>query len=242
MIGIIVNTSAILFGGIFGALFGHKLSSDFTEKLTSVFGICAIGMGISSVILMENMPAVILAIVLGTSIGLFLHVGIWIETGAAFLQKPIARIAGGRAGNRITHEEFLSLLVTAIVLFCASGSGIYGSLDAGMTGNTSILLSKSILDFFTAIVFACSLGIVTSVIAVPQAIIFTGLFLAAKVIFPLTTPTMIADFKACGGFLLIATGLRMAKIRNFPVADMIPSMVLAMPISSVWVRYIVPLL
>lgn len=242
MIGIIVSVCSVVLGGIFGALFGHRLSQDFVEKLTSVFGICAMGMGISSIMLMENMPAVILAIVLGTSVGLALHVGDWITAGAALLQKPIAKIIGSRISGGMPNEEFLSLLVTAIVLFCAGGAGIYGSLDAGMTGNSAILLSKSVLDFFAAIVFACSLGVVTSAIAVPQFVIFMGLFLAARVIFPLTTSVMIADFKACGGFLLVATGLRMAKIRSFPVADMIPAMVLIMPISSLWVNFVVPLL
>lgn len=111
-----------------------------------------------------------------------------------------------------------------------------------MTGNATILLSKSILDFFTAVVFACSLGLVTSVIAIPQAIIFLCLFFAARAIFPLTTPTMIADFKACGGFLLIATGLRITKIKDFPIADMLPAMVLVMPLSALWVNCVQPLL
>lgn len=47
----------------------------------------------------------------------------------------------------MSEEEFLNQLVTIIVLFCASGTGIYGSLTAGMTGDNSILISKSILDF-----------------------------------------------------------------------------------------------
>ena len=242
MIGIITNVLAVAVGGVCGALFGHKLSPEFTAKLTSIFGICAMGMGISSIMLMENMPAVIMAVVLGTAIGLALHLGEWITRGAGLLQKPIAKIMGVQSRNGISQEEFLSLLVTGIVLFCASGTGIYGSLDAGMTGSSTILLSKSILDFFTAIVFACSLGFVVSVIAIPQAVIFFCLFLAAKAIFPMTTPTMIADFKACGGFLLIASGLRIAKIKDFPIADMIPAMVLAMPLSAVWVNCIVPLL
>lgn len=53
---------------------------------------------------------------------------------------------------------------------------------------------------------------------------------------------MIADFKACGGFLMVATGLRMTKIKSFPIADMIPAMVLAMPFSWLWSSCIVPLL
>ena len=242
MIGIIVNVLSVALGGLAGALFGHKLSADFTEKLNSIFGICAMGMGISSIILMENMPAVILAVVLGTSIGLLLHLGQAIARGAGLLEKPFVRLFGSRTSGSMSRAEYLSLLVTAIVLFCTSGTGIYGSLDAGMTGNVTILLSKSVLDFFTAVVFACSLGAVVSAIAVPQFIIFLCLYMAAEAIFPLTTPVMIADFKACGGFLLIATGLRISKIRDFPIADMIPAMVLVMPLSALWVNFIVPLL
>ena len=48
---------------------------------------------------------------------------------------------------------------------------------------------------------------------------------------------MIGDFKACGGFLLIATGCRIAKMQ-----DMIPAMVLVMPLSALWTNYIAPLL
>ncbi len=75
---------------------------------------------------------------------------------------------------------------------------------------------------------------VVAAVAIPQCVIFLAIFAAAKFIFPLTTPDMIADFKACGGFLLLATGFRIAKIHNFPVADMIPAMVLVMPVSWFW--------
>lgn len=140
MIGVIVNVLAVALGGVLGTVFSKKLSTRFTTELNKVFGVCAIGMGISSVPLMQNMPAV------------------------------------------------------------------------------------------------------TSLVAVPQAAVFFALLFAAKAIYPLTTPTMIGDFKACGGFLLIATGCRIAKMQDFPVADMIPAMVLVMPLSALWTNYIAPLL
>lgn len=140
MIGVIVNVLAVALGGVLGTVFSKKLSTRFTTELNKVFGVCAIGMGISSVPLMQNMPAV------------------------------------------------------------------------------------------------------TSLVAVPQAAVFFALFFAAKAIYPLTTPTMIGDFKACGGFLLIATGCRIAKMQDFPVADMIPAMVLVMTLSALWTNYIAPLL
>lgn len=241
MIGIIACVLAVVIGGVCGTLFGSRFSQDFTSKLTCAFGVCAMGMGISSIVLMENMPAVIMSVVLGTALGLALHLGDRLAKGGALLQKPIARLFGAPASG-LPQEEYLSLLVTTVVLFCTSASGIYGSLDAGMTGNVTILLSKSILDLFTAMVFACSLGIVVSFIALPETVILAVLFLAARSIVPLTTPGMIADFKACGGFLLVATGLRIAKIKEFPVADMIPAMVLVMPLSALWTNYITPLL
>lgn len=247
MIGIVVNVAAVVIGGILGTVFGKHLSTRFTTELNKVFGVCAMGMGISSIPLMENMPAVILALVVGTALGLACHLGEWISRGGALMEKPISCLLGARGGEDeedggLPREEYLALLVTAIVLFCSSGTGIYGCLDAGMTGNATVLLSKSVLDLFTAMVFACNLGAVTSLVAVPQAVVFFILFFAAKAIYPLTTPAMIGDFKACGGFLLIATGLRIAKIENFPVADMIPAMVLVMPLSALWTNVIVPLL
>ena len=45
---------------------------------------------------------------------------------------------------------------------------------------------------------------------------------------------MISDFKACGGFLMLATGFRMVKLKMFPIAEMIPAMILVMPLSWLW--------
>lgn len=237
--GIIINAASVLLGGIFGALVKNKLTADFKAQISLVFGVCSMGMGISSIGLMKNMPAVIFSLIIGTAIGLIIHLEKGINKGARLMQIPIAKLFKNQ-NNDMNEEEFLSVLVTIIVLFCASGTGIYGSLNAGMTGDNSILISKSILDFFTAAIFACNLGYVVSVISIPQFIIFCTLFYLARFIFPLTTPDMVDDFKACGGFLMIATGFRMAKIKMFPTADMIISMVIVMPLSWLWVNYILP--
>ncbi len=239
-IGVMINVLSVAIGGIIGAAAGEKLPDKFKNELNLVFGVCSMGIGISSVILMKNMPAVIFAVVLGSGIGLLIHLGDKINRTALLLEKPINRLFKNM-NRSIPEEEFQALLVTALVLFCASGTGIYGCLDSGMTGDHSILISKSILDLFTALVFACSLGYVTTIIAAPQFIIFLILFLCAKMIFPFTTPDMIADFKACGGILMIATGFRIAKIKMFPIADMLPAMILVMPFSSFWHTVLLPL-
>ena len=111
-----------------------------------------------------------------------------------------------------------------------------------MNGDHSILLVKSVLDLPTAMIFACSLGAVVSLIALPQCAVFLLLFFLAGKIYPLTTPSMINDFKACGGLIIFVTGFRMIGIRKFPTADMIPAMILVMPISWFWTQYVLPLL
>lgn len=274
-IGVITNALVVAVGGIVGALAGDKISNAFKENLNTVFGACAMAMGISSIVLMENMPAVVFSVIVGTSIGLDMHLGQRIDRAGLMMQKGIGRALSGlqRAGKeqqelagkisaagqtdavgkkdsadstgtvgRTGTADNSAVLVTALVLFCASGTGIYGSIVAGMTGDHSILLAKSILDFATALIFACSLGIVVSLIAVPQFLIFMALYLLAGMIYPLCTPGMINDFKACGGILLLATGFRMIKVKEFPVADMIPAMVLALPVSYLWINYIMPLM
>ena len=240
-IGVIINTIAIFLGGIAGALLGDKLPEKYKEQLNLIFGLCSMGMGISSIVLMKYMPAVVFALIIGTIVGLVFKLGDKVYELCSKLQKVMIRIVPKKETN-MSETEFLATLITVIVLFCSSGMGIYGSLSEGMTGDSSLLITKSILDFFTAAIFACNLGYIVSLIAVPQFVIFTILFLSASFIVPLTTPDMIADFKACGGFLMVAAGFRILKLKMFPVVDMIPAMILVMPFSWFWVNIILHLL
>ena len=240
-IGVIFCSSSIIIGGILGTLFGKYLSVDFKEKINMVFGACALAMGITSVMLMKNMPAVIFATVLGTTIGLIIHFGDLINRLGVLLKNLIFGLVR-RKESDISDKEYDEMLLTIIVLFCAGGTGIYGSIVSGMSGDHTLLISKAILDVFTAMIFSCLLGPVVSFIAIPQFIIFFTLFSCGGMIMPYTTPEMVDDFKAVGGIILLATSFRMIKVKMFPVADMIPAMILAMPISHIWTTYIMPML
>lgn len=230
-IGVIINVLSVALGGIIGSVVKDKLSESYKTNMNMLFGLASMGMGISSIVLMKNMPAVIFSLIIGTTLGLVIHLGDGINKAAGAMQA----LTGG--GN----NENAAQLVTVIVLFCASGTGIYGALVSGMNGDHSILIAKSILDFCTAMIFACTLGKTVSMIAIPQGIIMLALFLLAGVIYPMTTPDMINDFKACGGFIMLATGFRIIQVKNYPTADMIPAMILVMPLSWLWMTYIIPL-
>lgn len=237
-IGVLMEVLSVAVGGAAGALVKDRLDSSFKEQLNLVFGICSMSIGIHSIFLMDNMPAVMFSVILGSAIGLALHLGRHISNAAAGMQRGITRLLP--RGTGIAEDN--ALLVTATVLFCASGTGTYGAIISGMTGDHSILIAKAILDLFTALIFACSLGAAVSVIALPQLGILLLLYFCARLIYPLTTPSMINDFRACGGMIMLTTGFRIAKIKDFPIADMLPAMVLVMPFSHFWTSVLVPII
>lgn len=111
-------------------------------------------------------------------------------------------------------------------------------MNEGITGDASLLLSKSMLDFFTAAIFAAALGLSVAAIAIPQFIILMTLFFLGRFLLLLTTAAMVNDFLACGGIIMLATGFRIAGIKAFAIANLLPALLLVMPISYLWTRYV----
>ncbi|WP_341464158.1 DUF554 family protein [Lactobacillus taiwanensis] len=111
-IGVIVNASSVLLGGFFG----NRLFEDFKEKLNMIFSACSMGMGIFSIAPMKYMPAVIFAATLGTIVGLTIHLGKILNHGVLLMQRPITRMIPTE-NLSISRDEFMSLIVTATVLF-----------------------------------------------------------------------------------------------------------------------------
>ena len=118
-IGIIINALSIVIGGILGAFVGHKLSPKFKEDITLVFGVCSMGMGISTIGLMENMPAVIFSVVIGTGIGLAIHLGERINAGAGVMQRVIGKFIKN-SNSELSEDEFMNTLVTCGTIIARS--------------------------------------------------------------------------------------------------------------------------
>ena len=244
VIGPFINASAVLLGGVLGALLSQRLPERIRVSMTSIFGLASLGIGILLVVKCANLPAMVLATLLGALIGEICLLEKGVNTAVAKAQNLFRH-----SRKKPAHESFIQNYVAIIVLFCASGTGIFGAMNEGMTGDPSILIAKSFLDFFTAprmvmpsrmflaMIFACSLGIAVSVISIPLLIIQLTLAWAAALILPLTTPSMMADFSAVGGLLLLATGLRICGIKMFPVVNMLPALLLAMPLSAAWTAW-----
>ena len=230
-IGIIANIFAVVAGGICGTLAGKHLPEKLKQVLPMSFSLAAMAMGINAITKMHSMPAVILSLILGTVIGSLCGVERRIRVVG---EKAAALFVKGLHTGESEKKRYLELFSIAVILFCGSATGIYGALESAMSGNDSILLSKSFLDLFTAAIFAATLGMAVAALAIPMLAIYLVLYLSAGLVVPLASPAMFADFSSCGGLLILATGFRMAEIKIFHVADMTPALLLVMPVSYAW--------
>lgn len=228
-VGILVNSGCILVGGLLGGAVGRRVPERIRKSMMLIFGIAAMGLAITLIMKFNSIPVVVLTFLIGAIIGEFLNIEKGIGALCGFVQK---KLSGPKESAQ--QEEFLSKFLAVLALFCFSGTGIFGSLNEGMTGDPTVMITKGVLDFFTAFIFASTLGYLVALISLPQCVIFCALFYCASFIIPLTTPQMLGDFSAVGGLTTLAVGLRIAEIKQFKVLNMLPAFVIALPLSALW--------
>ena len=217
--GVFANGGAVAVGGILGSLMAKHLPKSVLKALPPVLGLCALSIGLVNIIKLDNLIVVILSLILGTIVGELVR----LEDRAATL---VAKL------GPMCQEENRSLFLSLVVLFCASGTGIFGSLQAGMTGDHSILYAKAILDFFTSFSFALTLGLLVSAIAIPQMLFQTLLFYIAGGFLSMLPAGMTANFQATGGLITFAIGLRILQIKELSVLNFTPALLLVFPLTQ----------
>lgn len=236
MIGPYVNGTALLIGSVIGGLIGPRFSKDFRLHMPMVFGCTSIAISVAMVVKVKYLAPVVLAVILGTIIGEIIHLESTIQKMVGYGRKIFEKST--KLSADLNQQEFLDKFVSLSVLFCFSGMGIYGSLHEGMTGDPTLLIIKGILDIFTSLIFASTMGITIGILVIPQFIIQALLYCGASLIVPFTNPDMLGDFSACGGIILLSIGLRICGIKNIPVGNMIPALILVMPLSWLWALYL----
>jgi hypothetical protein len=224
--GVIFDCICVLAGGFLGCFFGKALPPKIREELNIFLGICSIAIGINSVIKVSAMAPVVFSVLIGYVIGAALK----LEDKLTALMGSVLRHLPIPKSRDFSMEQY----ITVVVLFCASGFGIYGTLVESMSGNSSVLMSKAILDSMTALIFAISLQYAVLIVPIPMAAVMLAIFGLGKVIAPVVSTEMLMDFTACGGILTIAAGLRVAKIKNTAITNLIPALILVMPMSRLW--------
>ena len=95
------------------------------------------------------------------------------------IRKLVTGVVHKLMNGAAADERFLAQVSAVVILFCCGGTGWYGALNEGLTGDGSILITKSILDFVTACIFGSILGKIVPMLCIPQAIIYGALFLGS---------------------------------------------------------------
>lgn len=226
-IGIITDSSSVLLGGLFGAIISKKLPNRIKETLPMIFAISAAALGITLICNVNNLSAVILSLILGTAFGELVGIDSLIRKGVKALEMKLPTESGNDSNDGV--------LMTLVMLFCFSATGSFGAMVEGFSGEYDVLLTKSVLDFFTAAIFATGIGYKVSLIAFPQFIIYLLLYFLANAIMPIVNASMIADFRACGGIINLAVALNLLKLKEFKLLNIVPSLIIVMLISALWV-------
>lgn len=239
MIGPVANSVCIIAGSVLGALCGPVLNEEFRKKFMNVFSCITLGIGVTMLSKGDSLPPVVLSLLFGTALGELLR----LESGVmklAFKAAGLFRRNGKAKPSResLSDTVFRDQFAVATVLFCVSGLGIIGSMREGLTGECSLLLIKGVLDLFTAMLIAASIGSVVGVLALPQCCIQFALLFGATILMPYTTPTMFADFSACGGIIMLGAGLRQMGLVQVPLISMLPGLFFVMPLSALWKQFL----
>jgi len=219
--GTLLNLLTVLAGGLVGTLLGDRLTVRLRENVVAGVGLFVAVMGVKFAIDTASLLYLLGAILIGGIIGSLAGIERRLNELGAAVQRRFATPGGTR--NQTIAEAF----VTASIVFCVGPLTFLGAIRNGLTGDASLLAIKSVLDGFTAIAFAATLGwgvlLSLAVILVYQG----GLAAGASVFASLLSDAQLREMNATGGLLLVGVGLKLLRLRDVQVADYLPAIVVA---------------
>jgi uncharacterized membrane protein YqgA involved in biofilm formation len=229
--GTVVNVIAVLIGSGIGVLVGHRLPEHTRTLVTTILGLFtlviagrAIASGISDALSAEvgadaRLLVVLGALLIGGILGSLLRIEKRLDGGAQLLHD---RFASGTEGSR-----FVEGAVTSTLVFCVGPLSILGSLSDGLGHGSEQLLVKSVMDGFAAIAFASSFGIGVMASVIPLALYQGLLTLLGFALGNFLPAGQLDALGAAGGVILLGLGIRLAGIKQIPVGDLLPALVMA---------------
>lgn len=217
--GTLLNVLTVLVGGLLGTVLGDRLPERLRENVVRGVGLFTLAMGTKFAIDTSNLLYMLGSILIGGVIGSLWGVDRRLNDLGAALQRRFA--AGGGGGT--VAEAF----VTASIVFCVGPLTFLGSIQNGLTGDASLLAIKSVLDGFTAVALAATLGWGV-LLTIPLILVYQGgLAIGASFFAGLLSELQLREMSAVGGLLIIGVGLKLLSIRDVKVADYLPAILVA---------------
>ena len=232
--GTIINSLAILAGSLLGLVLQaatHRSSKDVDVggiggRLQTIvmegMSLCVLYIGISGSLKGQNTLIAIISIAIGAVVGELLDLDRRMHTLGDWVQAKTARLIHTQEGAPSVADGF----VAASLLFCVGAMAIVGSLENGLTGNYDTLKAKSVIDGIAAIVFASSLGVGVAFSAAAIFVYQGAISLAAGLLAPLLSDTVIAEMTCVGSLLIVALSLNMLNLTKIKVMNLVPAIFL----------------
>ncbi len=223
MSGTLINFGTILIGGMVGLLLGSRLAERVKKTVVSGLGLFTLVYGISLFIETSNSLIVLGSVLIGILLGEW-----WkIEEGLGYLANWLESKVN-KGGHSDGKEKFIKGFLTATLVFCIGPMAILGSIENGLTGSINTLVVKSILDGFTAMAFASSLGVGVLFSAFMVLVYQGSISLLASQVQSFATPVMMSELTATGGVLLVAIAVSsLLELRKIRTASFLPALLIA---------------
>ncbi|MBR3043914.1 MAG: DUF554 domain-containing protein [Oscillospiraceae bacterium] len=228
-LGTIINSAAIVAGGLSGQLIGKLFRREQQDALTKACGVSVLFIALSGAmqgmlhidggaLISGKSMLVVLCLALGTVIGEL----IGIERGFEHFGEWLKR----RTGNS-GDPQFVNAFVTASLTVCIGAMAIVGAIQDGVSGDYSTLAVKSVLDLIIVAVMTSSMGKGCAFSAIPIFLFEGGITLLARLIAPLMTETAEAYLSLIGSILIFCVGLNLVWGKKIRAANMLPAVLLA---------------
>lgn len=227
--GTIINTAAILLGGLLGGLFGRFLTESAQETLTKACGVSTLFIALSGA--MEEMLTVengvivsggSMLVVICLAVGAFVGELLKIEDGFERFGQWL-KIKTGNARDR----GFVDAFVTASLTVCIGAMAIVGSIQDGIAGDYSSLATKAVLDLIIIMVMTCSMGRGCVFSAIPVAVLQGSVTALAGLVKPLMTDAALDNLSLVGNVLIFCVGINLVWGKKIKVANLLPAIVVA---------------
>lgn len=229
MTGTLINTAAIIIGGLFGLVLKKGIKESIMESVMKAMGLAMLIIGLNGVL--TNMLSVGEDGKLSESGGMLLLLCLVIGTaiGEAIDIDDKVNDLGQKIECKVKFDGFARGFVSATLIYCVGSLAILGPINDGLTGDYSLLLVKSVLDAVTALVLTSTMGI-GAIFAGASVLIYQGaisLFASAVSGVLNSSANMMADITMVGSALIVCIGLNFAAKAKIRTANMLPSIIVA---------------
>ncbi len=213
MLGTIVNSLAIVVGGLIGFFFKNIIPARLSDSLLKASAMAVLLVGIKLSLVGENLTLLIVSLILGTLIGELINIEGKLDKLGGFVESKFKN-----KDSNITQG-----FVSCTLVYCVGSMAIVGSIQSGLTGNHEILFSKAVLDGIISITMAVTMGIGVVLSSVSVFVYQGSITMLAQFLQSVLSDVVVSEMTAIGGVLIMAIALNFLEIKRIKVGNMIPA-------------------